>query len=114
MLYSRISAQDYKEHRGDALAVSGMAESIRGALLDYQVCDNETCAALVPLTRDGLIDDPTTGDIRPEPHADCELLCLCVGNVPHANRDFEEASLAVLPTPSPQDAQNTRSKNPGD
>lgn len=114
MLYRRISAQDYKEHQGDALAVSGIAEGIRGALLDYQVCDNETCAALVPLTRDGLIDDPTTGDIRPDPHDGCELLYLCVGNVPHVNRHFQEASPAVLPTPSPQDTRNTRSNKPGD
>ena len=37
MLYNRASAQGYEECQGDILAVSGMAEDIRDALLEYQV-----------------------------------------------------------------------------
>jgi len=36
-LYNRVSAQGYEECQGDILAVSGMAEDIRDALLEYQV-----------------------------------------------------------------------------
>ena len=37
MLYNRISAQGYEECQDDILTVSGMAEDIRDALLEYQV-----------------------------------------------------------------------------
>jgi hypothetical protein len=37
VLYNRVSAQGYKESQGDVLAVSGVVEDIRDALLDYQV-----------------------------------------------------------------------------
>ena len=37
MLRDRIDVQDYKECRDDIQAVSGIAEEIRDALLDYQV-----------------------------------------------------------------------------
>ena len=37
MLHNRISAQGYKESQDDVLAMSGVVEDIRDALLDYQV-----------------------------------------------------------------------------
>ena len=37
VLYNRVSAQGYEECQDDILAVSGMAEDIRDALLEYQV-----------------------------------------------------------------------------
>ena len=37
MLYNRISVEGYQECKDDILAVSGMAEDIRDALLEYQV-----------------------------------------------------------------------------
>ena len=37
MLYNCISVEGYQECQGDILAVSGMAEDIRDALLEYQV-----------------------------------------------------------------------------
>ena len=37
MLHNRVSSQGYEECQGDILAVSGMAEDIRDALLEYQV-----------------------------------------------------------------------------
>ena len=40
MLRDRISVQDYKECQDDIQAVSGIAEEIRDALLDYQVGDD--------------------------------------------------------------------------
>ena len=49
MFYDRISTHDYEECQDDILAVSGMAEDIRDALLDYQVGDDTTHAASVPL-----------------------------------------------------------------
>lgn len=41
-LYNRINAEGYQESEDDIQAVSGIAEDIRDALLDYQVCDNIT------------------------------------------------------------------------
>ena len=38
MLCDRVSAQGYEECQDDILAVSEMAEDIRDALLEYQVC----------------------------------------------------------------------------
>jgi hypothetical protein len=49
MLYNRINAQGYKERQDDILAVSGMVEDIRDALLDYQVSGNKAYAAVGPL-----------------------------------------------------------------
>jgi hypothetical protein len=49
VLYNRISAKGYKECQNDILAVSGMAEDIRDALLDYQVCDDKAYAAALSL-----------------------------------------------------------------
>ena len=37
VLYNRVSVDGYEECQGDILAVSGMAEDIRDALLEYQV-----------------------------------------------------------------------------
>ena len=39
-LYNRINTEGYQESEDDIQAVSGIAEDIRDALLDYQVCDN--------------------------------------------------------------------------
>lgn len=36
-LYTRINGQGYEECRDDILAVSGLAEDIRDAVLEYQV-----------------------------------------------------------------------------
>ena len=49
MLHNRISAQDYKESQGDVMAVSGMVEDIRDALLDYQVGNNGVYTVIVSL-----------------------------------------------------------------
>ena len=46
MLRDRISAQDYKECQDDIQAASGIAEDIRDALLDYQVCACKLDAAV--------------------------------------------------------------------
>ena len=40
-LYHRITAEGYKESQDDVQAVSGIAEDIRDALLDHQVCNNK-------------------------------------------------------------------------
>ena len=40
MLYNRINTEGYKESQDDIQAVSGIAEDIRDALLDYQVCSD--------------------------------------------------------------------------
>ena len=37
VLHNRVSVDGYEECQGDILAVSGMAEDIRDALLEYQV-----------------------------------------------------------------------------
>jgi hypothetical protein len=37
VLYNRVSAKGYEESKDDILAVSGMAEDIQDALLEYQV-----------------------------------------------------------------------------
>jgi len=41
VLYDRVNIEDYKESQDDIQAVSGIAEDIRDALLDYQVCNNK-------------------------------------------------------------------------
>ena len=40
VLYNRINTEGYKESQDDIQAVSGIAEDIRDALLDYQVCSD--------------------------------------------------------------------------
>ena len=49
VLYNRISTEDYKESQDDIQAVSGIAEDIRDALLDYQVCNNDPYVTWVQL-----------------------------------------------------------------
>jgi hypothetical protein len=61
VLYNWISVQDYEECQDDVLAVSGMAEDIRDALLDYQVGGNETCAVIISLTLERLDRRSTNG-----------------------------------------------------
>ena len=48
-LYHRVTAEGYKESQDDIQAVSGIAEDIRDALLDHQVCNNELYANRVQL-----------------------------------------------------------------
>ena len=38
VLYNRINVEGYEESQDDIQAVSGIAEDIRDAFLDYQVC----------------------------------------------------------------------------
>ena len=40
MLYNRMNTEGYKESQDDIQAVSRIAEDIRDALLDYQVCSD--------------------------------------------------------------------------
>jgi len=47
VLGDRVSAQGYEECQGDILAVSGMAEDIRDALLEYQVGSKRTHAVIL-------------------------------------------------------------------
>ena len=41
VLYTRISIEGYEESQEDIQTVSQIAEDIRDALLDYQVCSNK-------------------------------------------------------------------------
>ena len=49
VLYNRISIDGYQECQGDTLAVSGMAEDVRDALLEYQVNNSKFHAVVVSL-----------------------------------------------------------------
>ena len=49
VLYSRINTEGYKKSQDDIQAVSGIAENIRDALLDYQVCGDKPYATGVQL-----------------------------------------------------------------
>ena len=49
VLYNRINTEGYKESQDDIQAVSGIAEDIRDALLDYQVCSDTPYATGVRL-----------------------------------------------------------------
>jgi len=71
-LYDRINTEAYEEYQGDIQAVSEIADDIRDALLDYQVCNDRPYAAGVRLNRNVCIDGTATSDIRPELQADCE------------------------------------------
>jgi len=55
VLYNRINIEGYKESQDDIQAVSDIAEDIRDALLDYQVCSNNPHAtgAQLKLERPG-------------------------------------------------------------
>ena len=61
MLYDRISARGYEECQDDIMAVSGMAEDIRDALLDYQVGDYKAYALAVTLKSKPLGRRPSNG-----------------------------------------------------
>jgi len=49
VLYDRMSTEDYEESQDDIQAVSRIAEDIRDALLDYQVCSEKQYATEVQL-----------------------------------------------------------------
>jgi len=49
VLYNRINVRDYEEYQNDIQAASGIAEDIRGALLDYQVRSGKAHATIAPL-----------------------------------------------------------------
>ena len=44
VLYNRINTEGYEESQDDIQAVSGIAEDIRDAILDYQVCSDKSYA----------------------------------------------------------------------
>ena len=88
MVYRRIDTEGYRESQDDIQVVSGIAEDIRDALLDYQVCSDKPYATEVQLNRDTLTDGTATGDIRPELQADCESHDLSVKSVSDADRGF--------------------------
>jgi hypothetical protein len=50
VLYDRINAEDYEEHQEDIQAVSGIAEDIQDAVLDYQVSRSRARGGVVSLT----------------------------------------------------------------
>lgn len=50
VLYNHISTEGYEESQGDILVVSGMAEDIWDALLEYQVGDRWPSATTASLT----------------------------------------------------------------
>jgi len=81
VLYNRINTEGYKESQDDVQDASGIAEDIRDALLEYQVCSNKTYVTGVQLNREPSIDETSTGDIRPELQADCESHELCVESI---------------------------------
>ena len=81
-LYDRINAEDYEESQDDIEVVSGIAEDIRDALLDYQVCRDRQYPTVVQLNWDALTDGTAAGDIRPEPQADCKSYNPSVESVP--------------------------------
>ena len=86
VLYDRINSEGYDESQGDIQAVSEIADDIRDALLDYQVCSHRPYAAGVQLNRDTLIDGTAAGDIRPELQADCESYNPSVKSVSDVDR----------------------------
>ena len=87
VLYDRMNTEDYEESQDDIQAVSRIAEDIRDALLDYQVCSDKPYVIGVQLKLDNSTDGPTTGDIRPELQIDCELHSLRTESVSDVDRD---------------------------
>jgi len=81
VLYNRVNTEGYKESQDDIQAVFRIAEDIRDALLDYQVCSDRLYSTGVQLKLDTLIDGTTTGNIRPKLQADCELHSLSTESV---------------------------------
>ena len=61
MLRDHIGAHGYEECQEDISAVSGMAEDIRDALLDYQVGNDKTQVVIIPLTLGYLDRQPNSG-----------------------------------------------------
>jgi hypothetical protein len=61
VLYNRISAQDCQDSQDDILAMSGMAEDIRDALLDYQVGNGGTYPDLGSLKSERFNRGPNNG-----------------------------------------------------
>jgi len=88
VLYNRINTEGYEEFQDDIQAVSAIADDIRDALLDYQVCNDRPYAAGVQLNRDTLIDGTATSDIRPELQVDCESNSLSTKGISDADRGF--------------------------
>jgi len=86
VLYNRMNSEGYKESQDEIQAVSRIAEDIRDALLDYQVCSDRLYATGVQLKLDTLTDGATTGDIRPEPQTNCELHSLCTESLSDVER----------------------------
>ena len=88
VLYNRIKTEGYKESQDDIQAESEIADDIRGALLDYQVCNDRPYAAGVQLNRDTLIDGTATSDTRTELQADCESNNLTIEGISNVDRGF--------------------------
>ena len=63
MLYNRLNTEGYKESQDDIRAASEIVEDIRDALLDYQVCSDESNATGVQLNWDTLTGGTAKGDI---------------------------------------------------
>jgi len=63
VLYDRINAEGHKESQDDIQIASGIAEDIRDALLEYQVCSNKLYVTGVQLKLGTLTDGTSTGDI---------------------------------------------------
>ena len=74
------------ESQDDALEVSGIAEDIRDALLEYQVSDDEPCVVVGPLNRGVLTGGPTKGDTRSELQINCKSPNTCVESVSDLTR----------------------------
>ena len=86
VLYNRINAEDYKESQDDVQAVSEIADDIRDALLDYQVCSDRPYGTVVQLNLDILTDGTATDDICPELQTDCESYNPSFKSVPDVYR----------------------------
>ena len=82
VLYNRINTEDYKESQDDVQAVSEIADDIRDALLDYQVCSDKPYATVVQLNLDISADGTAKGDTCPELQVDCESHNPSVKSVP--------------------------------
>ena len=72
-LYNCINAQGYNESEDNIQAVSGIAEDIRDALLDYQVGDSTARTTFGKLNWDTLTDHPAARNIRSTLRLNCEL-----------------------------------------
>ena len=100
VLYHRINTEGYEESQGDIQAVSEIADDIRDALLDYQVCNDRPCVAGVQLNQDTLIDGAAAGDIRPELQVDCESTNLSIEGISNVSRGFQDTGSVLRCFPS--------------